>query len=154
MTMNPTFTRRWPLRLGAALTGLWYFLVYTHLTALALAHFAPQGGAVCCCSATGKGARSCCSKAGGGANACSLPDEGEGCHGPRNHTGTACLLAGGCEDELPAAPQIDALTWPHLAATTLSLQPRLSIITAHHPSNVQPYSLAPSPPDQVPKHSA
>lgn len=154
-TSNLTKGRQ-PLRLGAALVGLWYLLVYTHLAALALAHFAPpESGRACCCAASGRSGHSCCDPAGGAhADQCSLPDESLGCHGPRVGAGTVCLLAGGCEDELPAAPQTDALTWPHLAATAYALQPRLHAADLTFGTASPSFSHISIPPDKVPKHLA
>lgn len=75
-----------------------------------------------------------------------------GCPGPRSGAGVVFLLAGGCGDELPAAPQTDALTWPHLAATTYSLQPRLQTGDLNSNGPSPSFSLISTPPDKVPKH--
>ncbi|MCC7265514.1 MAG: hypothetical protein IT369_23660 [Candidatus Latescibacteria bacterium] len=140
--------RRRPL--GAALAALWYLLVYTHLASYALAQFAPSDPArTCACGAMAGG--SCCSPGRAAADPnCALPDEGMGCHGPRSAP-SACLYAAPCGGELPATPQSEALTWPHLAAATLALQPRLGSLGLGLPEVAPCFSLLPVPPDKVPK---
>jgi hypothetical protein len=129
-------------RPGAALAAFWYLLVYTHLVSLALAQVGPPAQAgTCCCAAPGQGI--CC------ASPAALPDESMGCRGPRP---LSCLFAAPCGGELPAAPQTDALTWPHLAASASGLQPLPASFGAGLPQVSSAFSLLPAPPDKVPKH--
>ncbi|MBM3279847.1 MAG: hypothetical protein FJY95_17465 [Candidatus Handelsmanbacteria bacterium] len=136
MNIHPQLLRR----LAAALVALWYLLVYTHLASFALAQAEVAGGQrTCCCIGTGH------------ADACALPDEDLGCHSPRP---TSCLFAAPCGGELPAAPQTDTLTWPHLAATASSLQPLLASGGLGLPQLSPAFSHLPPPPDKVPKRRA
>jgi hypothetical protein len=148
---RPAARRHRPL--GAALATLWYLLVYTHLASYALTGVGlGRPSQACCCAADTRGGAPCCSKARTGHDAnCTLPDEDLGCRGPRPNMATSCMFAAPCGGELPAAPQTAALTWPHLAATTLALQPHLGSLGLGLPEVAPCFSLLPAPPDKVPK---
>ncbi len=141
-----------PRPLGAALAACWYLLVYTHLASFALARLEPARGEQACSCAAMAGGNSCCSLS-HDAGACALPDENMGCRGPRTIPASA-LLAAPCGGELPAGPQTNALTWPHLAGGGCALQPAQE--TPAQPSffTQTSYSLRPTPPDKVPKQLA
>ncbi len=144
----------WPRRLGAALTALWYLLVYTHLASLALARIGPvEGGQGCSCAGMASGGSCGCVSRGANADACGLAGEPMGCRGPRTAP-ASCLFAAPCADELPATPQTDNLTWPHLAACACGFAPRLSSTGLDLPRLSASFSLASAPPEQVPKTHA
>jgi len=142
--------RRWR-RPGAALAALWYVLVYTHLVSLSLAAFAPAAATMACSCGAGAGGSCCSMKGAAGDGDGALPDESMGCHGPRSLP-SACLFAAPCRSELPAAPQTETQTWPHLAARPLALQPRLASDRLELPRISPSFSLFSRPPEKVPKH--